>query len=194
MQQKRELVIEKDDELVNPYRYFLDSEDELNYISIEQKINFLNDIKSLTQYKVKINEELACYADMVSYNDDLELKLIREYQNNHSLFFIYLRGTNKCVGYIEYLGKNNTLVIGDVILEIKKVYRNNGYGTIALNLFEDYLLKNGITDMLIALNPNNTPALKIVKHHGGIKDSSTNSFLTLYKVNIKKYTHSVKSR
>ena len=83
-------------------------------------------------------------------------------------FYIYLKGTNICIGSISYRGYHFNQHLGDLGCIIYTDYRKKGYAFRSLMLMSDFLSENGIPDFWVTCNKNNIASLKLIVYHNEI--------------------------
>lgn len=118
--------------------------------------------KQLWQQKLFLDKELLFLNLPDGQSDELDLRLM--YIGRYG---IYLHGEKTMVGTIDYRGKQDVTLQGDIGYSINPAYRGHNYAYKALCILSDILSKKGISDFFISTHKDNEPSRKTIEKYGG---------------------------
>ena len=141
----------------------------LIHFSERDSLEYLEKEKEYDQLKVnaqEIDKIILLTKLPVASSDRIDLRVIGNEICNQ--YYIFLHGTDICVGKIDYRGYHIQSTLGDIGYEINEEYRGNNYSYEALLLLSNLLSENGIDSFVITSNKNNIPSVKIIEKYGGL--------------------------
>lgn len=87
---------------------------------------------------------------------------------------------NKKVGYINLISNPFNMIE----LFIDEVYRSNGYGSNSFKLLLEDLKKDNINNLIITIQVDNIPMMRIINHYKSIIKNKNDKLITYEIINV----------
>ncbi len=156
----------------NPKMYRLVGHLEIELMNEKQKVEtYSNIVLTYTKEPDLTDKEIDIY---------LEKREGKPYFRGH----IKQHGSPYEIGNIEYRGKTNSTLLGDIGYNIDSKFRGNNYAYKALILIAPLILSYGIDDVIICAHKNNIPSCKTIEKFGGIPIEGKDPTIVCYRCNI----------
>ena len=119
-------------------------------------------------------------------DDELDLRVTRVSDNQY-MYGIYLKGTNKQVGYCDLrLGHNQSLYyFGNIGYRVLPAYRGHEYAYKACKMLFSFAKKINMDYLIITVSPENIPSVKTCQKLGGecVEVAKVPPWHSLYSMN-----------
>ena len=154
-------------------------QDMMKYTSENDSL-YIKKINALNEKYYLLNEKLDYLkSEFIASDNEIEIK--RFGNNVCNRYNIYIKGKGLKVGYIDYRGYHNSIVLGDIGYVIDYRYRGNNYAYKALCLLSNYLYENNIPDFYISVFHDNIPSIKTIRKYGGGMIIKKDNMITTYQ-------------